>query len=216
MPILYHPGLGRQVNYSITVVGDDPDEQVAATIALMRRYVREDWGTELIRRDALQAQSESGYQDPASAVFRFIKTRLRFVKDETTLEPFAFSPELPGVEALIRPVDMAMQPAGRQIGDCDDYVMYGAALLKALGVDSRFVTVAADPADPSRYSHVYLAAYQDGYRIPLDLSHGDYPGWETGNPYGKRREWEIFGPELAPMVGLLIGAGALALMARKK
>lgn len=159
MPILYDPGLGRPVNYHLTVVGDDPDEQVAATIALMREYVRADWQHPLVINDAARAYSAQADGDPIAAVFWFVKRRLRFTADETILEPFRFPAGMPGIEALIRPLDMALQPEGRQLGDCDDYVMYAAALLRGLGVESSFVTVAADPADPRRYSHVYLAAY---------------------------------------------------------
>jgi hypothetical protein len=72
--------------------------------------------------------------------------------------------------------------------------MYAAALLVAAGVSASFVTVAADEADPGRYSHVYVAAYpKGGGRVPLDASHGEYPGWEVESRYGRRREWPVTG-----------------------
>jgi len=214
MPMIYHPGLGQMVNYEVRELSDDPDEQVAQTIALMRGYVREDWNQGPVIKDAGEVLAYSLGHDPVDAVYWYVRRRLLFTRDETIAQPFSFAADV--VEALIRPVDMAVLPEGSKIGDCDDYVMYAAALLKALGVESRFVTVAADPRDPGRYSHVYLAVYHQGGRIPFDASHGDYPGWETGSPYGKRREWNIFGPELAPMVGLLLGVGALALFSRRR
>lgn len=54
-----------------------------------------------------------------------------------------------------------------------------------------FITVAADPADKSRYSHVYVQALlEDGSGFPLDASHGDRPGWEVPNPF-RRMSWPL-------------------------
>ena len=210
MAVIAHPTLGI-VNYRVDAVSEEPDQQVADTIRLMRDYVREDWNHPLVVNDAARAYSEYSGGDVIEAVFWWTKRQLRFVEDELTAQPFDFRDSV--VETLIRPVDMAALADGRKLGDCDDYVMYAAALLKALGVESRFVTLAADHRDPTRYSHVYLAAYRDGWRIPLDVSHGPYPGWEAPNQYDKRREWAIFGPDLTAVVGVVIGAAALALFA---
>ena len=184
---IYHPGLGQQVNYSAQEVSDDPDEQVAQVIGIMSRYVREDAGTPQLRLALNQALSEAPGVDLIPAVYSHVKRRLSFVRDEVTAEPFSFLP-LPIVETFIRPVDMAGL-ANKQ-GDCDDYVMYLAALLKTAGVPVSFVTVKADERDPSQWSHVYVAAYPQDGRIALDASHGDYPGWEAGNVY-QRKEWGI-------------------------
>lgn len=208
VPMIYHPALGQTVNFEVRELPDDPDGQVAGTIALMRGYVLEDWQRPEVIKDAAEAQASILDADPVSQVFWWVK-RLSFVEDRFTALPFSFAPDV--VETLIRPVDMALLPEGRRQGDCDDFVMYAAALLKALGLNSRFVTLAADPREPGRYSHVYLAVYRNGERIPFDASHGAYPGWEAPNLFGKRREWEIFGPSLAPAVGILLGLGALAL-----
>jgi hypothetical protein len=62
--------------------------------------------------------------------------------------------------------------------DCDGFTMLICAMLRALLVESYIVTVAADPADPSRWSHVFvMAKLPDGTSIPLDCSHGAFPGW---------------------------------------
>jgi hypothetical protein len=87
--------------------------------------------------------------------------------------------------------------------------MYGAAHLMARGVPCSFVTVAADDSDPSMYSHVYLAAYPNGQRVPIDLSHGHYPGWETVNRFGKRKEWPIGSGFNFLGLGLLAAGGYL-------
>lgn len=188
-------GVGSYINgdqqiLAIDVVPDDPDTQVSQVIGMMRRYVQEDYNTPEIMRAAASARLTG---DPLYDTFRSVKEHMRFVNDETTVQPVQAVTQLPVVEALTRPRDMARLQHKR--GDCDDFVMYGAALLSAQEVPVSFVTVAADPHAPSTWSHVYLAAYPDrgpyqGQRIPLDISHGPYIGWETGQVF-KRAEWPV-------------------------
>ncbi len=65
-------------------------------------------------------------------------------------------------------------------GDCAVYSSLIAAMLQALGVPWEFETLAVDPEQPEVYSHVFvLAVMPDGSRVPLDASHGDYPGWQV-------------------------------------
>lgn len=184
-----HPELGT-LNAELASVSEDPDGQVADVINMMAGYVEADYRSPRVRADATEALSRYG-PDPAAAVFHHIKSKVRFVRDEEISE-FLGDPDI--VEVLIRPRDMSeLVSSGTARGDCDCFVMYGAAMLKALGErDVRFVTVAADSRDPERFSHVYLVVYRDGNRIPLDLSHGDRPGWETGEYY-RRREWPLNG-----------------------
>src|SRR3990172_5349573 len=89
-----------------------------------------------------------------------VKRRLQFVRDEETAKPFQSGMGVGDVvvETLIRPRDMSVLCADgscvRQ-GDCDDFSMYTASLLLALGIKAAFVTVAASPSS-SHYSHVYV------------------------------------------------------------
>jgi transglutaminase-like putative cysteine protease len=194
--MLYHPAFGEQVRYAYTLTSDDPAEQVADTIALMRRYVLEDSASPLLIAESVRAVAGAASQpDAARNIFHYVRRLIRFVTDEHTLAGIPQVPQsVPLIEALIRPVDMARMCASgscRRSGDCDDFAMFTAALLRAAGIPSSFVTVAADPGDPSRFSHVYVAAYPDGERLPLDASHGEYPGWEV--VFGKRQEWPIDG-----------------------
>ncbi len=190
MPVVHHPGFGGSVRYQSVALSDDPDTQVAQTIDLMRQYAREDSQSSAIQLEALAAIGE--YPDsPEEAVYRWVKRRVQFFNDEHTAQPLAF--DIPVVEVLIRPIDLAAMCSNggcRRAGDCDDFSMYGAALLLALGRRVSFVTVAADAADPERFSHVYLASYGPGGRIPLDISHGPAVGWETQH-YTRRDEWPI-------------------------
>jgi hypothetical protein len=65
-------------------------------------------------------------------------------------------------------------------GDCAIYSMGIAAMLTCYGIPYEFVTVKVNKREPHEYGHVYLyAVANDGRRIPLDASHGDYPGWQV-------------------------------------
>jgi hypothetical protein len=75
-------------------------------------------------------------------------------------------------------------------GDCDDFSMLCAAMLRALGIESAFKTIAADSADPTRYSHVYVMAIRPEGELALDCSHGSTPGWEAP-AVGKTRLWPL-------------------------
>lgn len=218
---LYHPTLG-QVKYSIQEVSDNPDEQVEATIALMREYAQQDARNPILQQDVGYAW---GTDDAIGDTFRYLCRNgargMQFVRDEVTGQPvealqsrspFSWRPV---IETLIRPVDEAILPNPQ--GDCDDFAQYGAAHLIARGIpDVRYATAAAEGAYPDVYSHVYLVAYpQDGpyagQRVPVDLSHGPYPGWEVPNT-GKFREWRInagFG-----LLGLGLIAGGAYLLYR--
>lgn len=218
--------LPSTLNWEAAVTSDSPDEQVADTIDLMANYVREDSQAPPIQEVAEDLSAPykwSGQEEEqyAERVFYYVQGLIRFQQDETTARPLASSlakvglGEYPVVEVLIRPVDMVTwrnttgQPPA---GDCDDYAMLTAALLRAKGVKASFVTVAADPRMPGQFSHVYVVAYPGGKRVPLDTSHGEYPGWETAS-YQRREEW----PVDAGLGGLLIaGIVALVLWLRSK
>jgi len=197
--VFRHPQLGT-VQYSTTVLPDDPDGQVDATIAIMRRYVLEDCGRPEIQRDLASAVGSTGYPVSLHAViehiFNYVKRKITFTQDYDIAGPLSQAGVLPAdkpvVEVLVRPVDISL---GAHTGDCDDYSMYTAALLAAAGIQCAFVTVAADPDLPTNFSHVYVAAYIPGniglQRVAMDTSHGDVAGWEVENRYGRRREWPI-------------------------
>jgi hypothetical protein len=198
---LHHPLLGL-VRYKVDTLPDSGDSQTSATIAMMRQYALEDAGSPEIRADAYQARMECPDCGPAEAACGWVNRRVQFQRDEVTAAPWqaeamGAAPDDVFVEALIRPRDMSVLcSAGRAIGDCDDFSMYTASLLTAMGVPCAFVTVAADP-DSDQYSHVYVAGYPNGQRIALDTSHGEYPGWETGQGH-RIDEWPVWGRSSAP------------------
>jgi hypothetical protein len=203
-PTIQHAN-GSYSTYTVTPIADDPDTQVAQTIATMRRYAVEDSTSPAIISQARDAVKESGGGDPVSAVWQYVKARMRFVQDAETGAGMQAQVNDAIVEVLIRPRDMHtwMQ------GDCDDFVTYGAALLIALGVPVAFATVAADPQTRD-YSHVYLIAYPLGVRTPLDLSHGQYIGWETDARGGRMREWPVTGGNMIDVLADLLPIAAVA------
>lgn len=219
MAHMFHPGLGVDVNYEVTQVPDGGDGQTADVISLMTKYASADADSNELRTDAHTALMESPGQGAIPAVFWFVKRRLKFTQDNTTAIPIQAkisNPDAQVVEVLIRPRDMSTLCSGagnhciRQ-GDCDDFSMYTAALLLALNVPCKFVTVAASPAS-NDYSHVYVAAY-DPYtneRVPLDTSHGDYPGWETQSGH-RIQEWDIPAPGSIMTPAILAAAIAAAI-----
>ena len=202
------------LNWEARLTGDDPDEQVETTINMMARYVREDASSSEVQAEAEVAAPPD--TDPIEGIFQYVKRLIRFQSDERTAEPLESHlaqiglGDYPVIEVLIRPRDMVTWRSDTgtgQVGDCDDYAMLTAALLIALGIDAHFVTVAADPRQPGMYSHVYVAAYQQGKRIPLDTSHGEYAGWEVSRNVTRRQEWPIkTGYRGIIIAGLLIWA----------
>lgn len=206
--VLRHPALG-QVKYAVTEVPTGGDGQTAAVIGMMSQYASEDSRHPIIIKEAQEAVASRPDLPPHEAVFYWVKSRIRFVRDEDTVTPWQEKTTSPVVEALIRPVDMAVMCEGgtscQRIGDCDDFSMYTAALLLALNIPASFVTVAAG-RESDDYSHVYIAAYPGGQRVALDTSHGPYPGWETAQAR-RIEEWPVGGGmgkllTLAAIVGL--------------
>lgn len=213
-----HPVFGP-VAYRVQDIGWDADGQVGKTLALMGERVREDskdpgfcyWARQVVGFDPGQGRDA----DVIEAAYGHVKHAIRFQRDETTAAGVGGYPEGEVIECIIRPREMAklvQRVVG--VGDCDDFTMYLAALLACYGVESEFCTVAADGRAPGNYSHVYLVAYPvDEWtgckvRVPLDASHGEYPGWETENKFGRRTEWPINGG-LGGWLGLAITGAAL-------
>lgn len=207
---VFHPELGALVQYEAFPLSTDPDTQVAQTIHRMGRNVIGDANSPAIRQAAADIMA-SGSGDPLSDTFWFVKDRVAFRQDEQLGRPVREFLDGDVVEVLIRPRDLVQMDQPQE--DCDGFASLVPSLLRAQGVDCRFVTVAADSREPGRFSHVY-AACQDpntGERVSLDASHGEYPGWECteSGQVTRIKEWSIDGPDFGEilLMGLVLFIG---------
>jgi len=158
----------------------------AQTIERMAELAGAASTTSAVRQMALQAAAGfSSQASQAGGIWKWIRARVHFQTDEQTARPIAADPE--NTEVLIPPEHLLRM--ARPAGDCDDFSMLAAAMLMSLGIPSSFRTVAADPSS-DRYSHVYVVAHTAEGRLPLDCSHGPFPGWEV-RATGKARDWRI-------------------------
>lgn len=175
----------------MTISGLPPGDEAATavTIAHMAQYAKEDSLSPIIRRaaaEATQDASSRNTQELCAGVFRWIQRRVRFQNDEQTAAPIWAQPS--STEVLIRPLDLLTMP--QPAGDCDDFSMLCASMLRALGIETSFKTVAADPAAPATYTHVYVIAHTPAGDVAVDTSHGTHPGWEVESA-GKTRTWKV-------------------------
>jgi hypothetical protein len=217
MRLAYHPDFGQLVSYQFESMPDDPDAQVRIAIKKVIEFALADQGTPIIRQAAAQAL-ELGGGDPIAGVWKAVKPFIRFRQDAEIAADLQTEDTRKWdiVETFVPPAAQAMliQLRGQGVEDCDGYTMYGACLLLALGVPVCMCTVSAERDRPRAFSHVYLVAYRNGQRIPLDLSHGPYPGWECPN-LGRLREWPVCADTLRPSMFwplLLATAAGVALM----
>jgi hypothetical protein len=207
----YHPDFGQRVNYDIRALPGSADGQVRSTINQIVGYMRTDACSPFIQEEA-QNMLALGNGDPNKSVWNLLKPSMKFKRDEAIAEDLDVVDERKRdtIEVLIRPLDqwLLIKLRGLGIGDCDCFHMYAGCLLLALGVPCSLVTVAADAERPWEFSHVYLASYWNGVRMPLDISHGDYPGWEAPN-LGRVKEWPCHVTRGEQMFDGLIVIGSL-------
>ena len=194
----YHPDFGQEVSYRFERLPESPDGQVRATMKKVLKYIRSDVDDPFVQFQTDKAKGLGG-GDPILGSWQLLKGTLRFRQDEDIAQDLQIDDQRKDdvIEVLIRPADQGRLVLLRGMGveDCDGFNLYGATILTAMGVPCAVVTVEADEDRPGLFSHVYTAAYPAGYhgeRIPLDFSHGDYPGWEIPNVERRRRkEWRV-------------------------
>lgn len=210
---IHHPQYGP-VNVEYTYVDEAGNGEVYATLALMSKYAVEDAQTETIQRDvkAVRDMAARAGGRLSDSVWQYVRGRVKFVRDEELIASAGArlrgSDDVPVIEVLVRPVDMSGGGVAARLGDCDDFAMWAASILVALGVPCSWVVMAGDRRDPDRYSHVYVAAYENGERVAIDASHGTSAGWESPNYLGLREEVPVTG--MGAGSGLMFAAAVLA------
>ena len=190
-PPFHHPWFGRcRVRATVVEQPAADEARTQHTVTLMAAYVREDSRAPSVRQAAYDAISGLERRDPraeAVAVWDWVRRRVRFLEDRKLASSLA-GVDADEAEVLVRPVDLLAMP--QPAGDCDDFSMLVASMLRALGIPASFRAVAADPAQPETYSHVYVVAELPDGELALDASHGPRAGWEAP-PAGKTRTWRI-------------------------
>jgi hypothetical protein len=161
------------------------DVETAQTVYMMDGLSFEDAGHQLIINATNEALADAGLTlssppaQKACAIFWWLKKHIRYVPTPGT------SPLVD--QTLIPPVTLLSMPDPE--GDCPQFSMLAAAMLRVCCVPSQFKTIAADPAYPETYSHIYNLV-QIGPRqfMPFDSSNGPHPGAEYARP-GKTKVW---------------------------
>lgn len=142
----------------------NPDVSTKDTIAILRRLAHQYAGDPSVQFANMQALSALGpnatQRDKACAIFYWVRGSVRFVEDETLLyQELGIVPEELDKELLIIPPVLLRMPV--PMGDCDDFSLLIASMALAAGIQPHFVTVAADPTDPRRFSHIYVCLWLD-------------------------------------------------------
>jgi hypothetical protein len=179
---------------------DNTDLATEQTIERMTQHIRDcaaDPAVIAAARHALATFGAGGLgrRNAAWAVWWSIKHALTFIEDDELLR--GLTPNPPELELLVSPSVMVRAQDPR--GDCDDFSMLLCCFLEVLGCPWEIVTVAVDPNEPERWSHVYaVAVLEDGSRMALDASHGSYPGWEVPSEHVMRYQaWDRSGRPVA-------------------
>lgn len=164
----------------------DSDQDTALTVQIMADHVRAAAGDPLVQATAHGAVEQfagiAGIDGAgraavlAAACWWWAKTYIKFVHHEAILR--GRLGEAGHLQGLISPEVLVRMK--RPEGDCAIFAECIGAFLSVLGVPFEFVTIKCSPRERSVYSHVYVyAILEGGSRLPLDASHGDYPGWQV-------------------------------------
>jgi len=157
----------------------DSDKATAQTVKYMAELVKHSLGDPVVGRawqDAWHRLHAIAFDDEPQVAWWYAKYLLKFVHHQELLRDWLF--KLDELQLLISPEALLKLQSPK--GDCAIYTTLIQALLSYRGIPWETVTVAVSPMAPDLYTHVYpQAILADGSRLPLDASHGKYPGWEA-------------------------------------
>lgn len=180
----------------------DPDIATAQTIAIMAGHVQAAAGDSAVQRCAQSAAAQFGRlggppeaRALACAAWWWCKVYIKFVHHEFIIRQRLG--EAGHLQGLISPEVLVRMK--KPEGDCAIFSECLGAFLTVFGVPYEFVTVAVNPNEPEIFSHVYVyAVLPGGARLPLDASHGQYPGWQVPSAHVSRRQvWDAAGNPIA-------------------
>lgn len=173
---------------------ENSDNLTTQTVEQMALLIKESIADDVTQSVAQRVCESWVSDDPrvvVSAVWWFAKNTIKFVLDESAVHQMFGKRN--AIELLVSPA--LMLRSRKMQGDCDDFTMMICALLGCRGLGYEIITVAANPRDPGTFSHVYCRAIlPDGSRVPLDASHGKYPGWQVPTGHVSRfQAWDADG-----------------------
>lgn len=181
----------------------DPDTATAQTIGIMCGHIKGGAGDSLVHQtadDAVQrfagvSVAGDAIERTAGAVWWWCKTFIKFVHHEAILRRVLG--EAGHLQGLIAPEILVRMD--KPEGDCAIFTECLCSFLRVFGIPYEIVTVAVNPNEPDVFSHVYAyAVLSDGSRLPLDASHGEYPGWQVPSSHVSRRQvWDADGNTVA-------------------
>ena len=157
------------------------DQGTQQTIELMRHLIDEALADQNFVNLAVRiVKTVPAYHDlgEAEALYNWVKQNIRFTKDPVTKEK------------LYSPQDLLKIRAG----DCDDISMLLGAFLLALGYPARLITLAANPSQPTEFSHVYIEAEVppgSGQWLPMDAARADAQFGVAPPTYFRKRAWSL-------------------------
>jgi hypothetical protein len=161
------------------------DVETAQTVAMMDELSEKDAAHRSVIEATHKALADAGLtmecapRDKAAAIYWFLKRTIRYVPTPGT------SPLVD--QTLIPPASLLAMPDPE--GDCPQFSMLAAAMFRVCCMESFFKTIAADPAYPATYSHIYnVVKIGPDEFMPFDSSNGPAPGAEYARPL-KRRIW---------------------------
>lgn len=159
------------------------DVETAQTVSMMDELAERDAAHRLVIDATHKALADAGLtmecspRDKATAIYWFLKRTIRYVPTPGT------SPLVD--QTLIPPASLLAMPDPE--GDCPQFSMLAAAMFRVCCMESFFKTIAADPAYPTTYSHIYnVVCLAPNEFMPFDASNGPAPGAEYARPLKKR------------------------------
>lgn len=128
------------------------------TLEAMERLVRQgirDPEVVLYAQQAVRGAPEYGQRAELDAILDDVRRTMRY-----TLDPV-------GVETVKSPsfILREIRDRGRAVMDCDDASVWTAALVRSVGMNTRWKVIQDDPTE---FTHVFLEAEADGRWIPVD------------------------------------------------
>ena len=161
------------------------DVETAQTVTFMDEIAAAESTAPAVIGATHEALDQAGLDQTADplaitqAVYWWLKRTIRYVPTPGT------SPLVD--QTLIEPTAVLAMP--EPIGDCPQFSMLAAAMLRVCCINSLFVTIAAEPKFPDQWSHIYnTVEVRPGRFLPFDSSNGPEPGAEFAKPF-KRRVW---------------------------